>query len=47
MSQTELISQRKPWILVSTPKEFTSEQDIERVRPQIGNLLIPGNPKGE
>jgi hypothetical protein len=39
MSQTELISQRKPWILVSILKESTNEQDIERMRPQIGNLI--------
>ena len=39
MSQTELISQRKPWVLVSTLKESTNEQDIEKVRPEISNLI--------
>lgn len=38
MSQTESIS-RKPWILVSTLKESTNEQDVERIRPQINSLI--------
>lgn len=39
MSQQELISQRKPWILISVLKENTNEQDIERIRPGISDLV--------
>lgn len=31
--------QRKPWVLVSVLKESTSDQDIEKIRPQIGDLV--------
>lgn len=39
MSAQELISQRKPWILVSSLKENTNEQDIEQIRPGISDLI--------
>lgn len=39
MSQQEAVFQRKPWILISSLRENTSEQDIERIRPNIGNLI--------
>lgn len=39
MSSQELASQRKPWVLVSSLRENTNEQDIERIRPGISNLV--------
>lgn len=39
MSEQELISQRKPWILISVFRENTNEQDIERIRPGISDLI--------
>lgn len=39
MSGQELISQRKPWILISVLRENTNESDIERIRPSISDLI--------
>ncbi|MGQ0772606.1 MAG: group II intron reverse transcriptase/maturase [Nitrososphaerota archaeon] len=39
MSTQELVSQRKPWVLVSSLREGTNEQDIERIRPGISDLI--------
>ena len=39
MSQTELISQRKPWVLVSTLIESTDEQDVEGIRSGVSGLV--------
>lgn len=37
MSQTEII--KTPWVLVSVLKENTQEQDLNRITPQIENLI--------
>ncbi len=41
--QTE---QTKPWILVSSLKDDTNPQDIEKITPQISNMIDEWHAKG-
>jgi len=39
MSQQETISQRKPWVLVSSLRENTDESDFEKIRIGVSDLI--------
>lgn len=46
MSQTEVLSERKPWVLVSTLKESTSQEDLEKITPEISSIIDEWQSKG-
>jgi len=45
MSQAEII--KTPWVLVSVLKENTSEQDMNRIAPQLENLVDEWHSRGK
>ena len=47
MSQHAEMSNAKPWVLVSSLKETTNEQDLQRITPEISNLIDEWHLKGK
>jgi len=47
MSQETILAQVKPWVLVSSLKENTSEQELERITPAISELIDQWQSKGK
>lgn len=46
MSQETILANVKPWVLVSSLKENTSEQELERITPAISELIDQWHSKG-
>ena len=41
-----MLTQVKPWVLVSSFKETTNEQDLQRITSEISNLIDEWQSKG-
>ena len=46
MSQETVLDQVKPWVLVSSFKENTNEQELQRITPAISELIDQWQSKG-
>ena len=44
--QTELILEKKPWVLVSSLQEDTTEQDLQQISPLIKEIIDEWQSKG-
>ena len=47
MSQEAILSQVKPWVLVSSLKKDTNEQELERITPAISDLIDQWQSRGK
>ena len=44
--QTELVLEKKPWVLVSSLQEVTTEQDLQQIAPLIKEIIDDWQSKG-
>ena len=44
--QTELTTEKTPWVLVSSVKDSTSEQDLLRISPSVKEIVDEWQSKG-
>ena len=47
MSQQELLQETRPWVIISVYKDNTNSQELEKITPQIQNLVDEWQSKGK